>query len=91
MNDPELGVAPQGIYTTRLQMLGEDSYQGPFDNICFLLLYPDPQSLGGWWGHWRRVTPLGRQAASSIRDAIGRFQILSDEETGTHIIEDTLL
>lgn len=76
MMDSELGVAPRGISTTSgLQMLSEEAhYQTPFDNLMFLFLWPSKEDDGGP----TPVTPLGRQVASSIRDAIDRFQLVDD-------------
>jgi hypothetical protein len=70
MMDIELGVDPRGIFTTSaLQMLhDEDPIQVPFDNLMFLLLWPYSADDS------EEAVPLGRQVASSIRDAIDQFQ-----------------
>lgn len=50
----------------------EDPIQHSFDNICFLLLWPDHED-----SHTTAEgMTLGRQVASDIRAAISRFQEL---------------
>jgi hypothetical protein len=59
--------------TSGLQMLSENDGnsldQSPFDNLCYLLLSPDdvPRT--------QPPTPLGRQVASSVWDALDQFQL----------------
>lgn len=75
IQDIEMGEVPLNVKTTSsLQILKDQtrSEGDPFDNLCFLLFSPEIVPVTP--KRSRESMPLGRQAASSIWDAIERFQ-----------------